>query len=139
MSDTFLWIVYVISGATLGLITLPIFSGNGKIRVIPDTSAWYVFGFSLFWPLLLLFLLWHFIQWYRCCWVRYFMRLAQLKKTFQEKDFSERWKGVTEVEKIKYDFKKREALHLANMKNLTESIENRRYFLETQSRKGYWN
>jgi hypothetical protein len=109
------------------------------IPMMPDSSVSYVFFFSLMWPLLLLFLFWFFIQWYRCCWARYFMRRDQLKSATQEKGFDERWKNLTESEKVTYDFEKHRALHLENMEKLAKSIENHRYFLETLSRRGYWN
>ena len=139
MSDITLGIFYMLFGVTIGLITLPLFGGDGKKPQMNDSGFAYVIGFALLWPLYLAFLLWLFIQWYRGYWTRYLMRRNELKKIYIEKDFNERWKGVTEDEKIKYNFEKRKASHLADIENLNKKIEDRRYFLEIQARKGYWD
>ena len=139
MSDIILGIFYALFGATIGLITLPIFSGDGKKPQISDSGFAYVMGCALLWPLYLASILWLFIQWYRCYWAKYLIQRNEIKKLGIEKDFQERWEGITEDNKIKYDYEKRKALHLADIENLNKKIVNHRFFLEIQARKGYWD
>ena len=130
---------YFAAGLIITLITWPFARGRRSGEGFnTGRDVLYLVAMTTVWPFFLVAIMWLSLIWYRNYWLDYLNFRTEKHRSKIQLEFDDRWSGASNEGKFKYEFENQLKEINIEVKKLNENIENRRYTLEGQIRKGLW-